>query len=1097
MKKTLILLASTLVFAQTDKSGPVLSNETWSFQGSPYTLTGAVQVANGVTLTIAPGVEIIGDNKKLEIFGVLNAIGKADSMIVFNSAVITPGSTSSNENHSINIDFAKINEGKLYPATGNAVYGNLTLKNSLIKNLKDYLYLWYPTSECVIEKNVFYNSGRIETMTRNANIRIDNNFFRNDVSESSSVTGYAVQNAATYESSSTTLRKNTFFNTDKVAISLPSGYTSAKIDAKENFWNTTTESVIESMIHDKDDDLNSASLVDYSSFLTSADLATPTYNVLLKVPSEYSTIQAAIDFAVSGDTILIDSGTYYESLTINSDHGIVVMGENAKTTIVDGSKTGRALFINNSPNNVIKNLTFQNGVSPTDDTHGGGGVQIDKSENTTLANLIFKNNYSNYNGSAISIIQEITKKPTNIINVLAHNNNGPNTFYSYGGKTNIINSTFFNNQPKDIPTSARIDIAFKDRCCDQGESRVRVLNSIIGGGIRKHGDSQKASHFTAVNSYLARRDTLLLDSQDVISKSNEHFKVILGGSDEWVLTPVFVDSADGDYRLADYSPGIGYGLLSYDFDSDGTVVSIPVNDLSGSVRPSSLKPDIGAYENKYDTPQNAPPVLSTIQDVSVNEDESITVTIEAINAKNLDSDPISFSASSEKDAVKINIGSTSGKLDISANSNWNGPSKISVSATDGKAFDYGNFTVNFIPVNDKLELQAIDPYSTDEEVAKSITVTATDVDGDPLSLSATTSTNEVIPSVDGMQLTLTPAKDFVGSANVKVVVSDGALTDTVQYIFTVLNVNDAPVQYEIKDQIISEDTRMKIKVFATDVDDSSISFSGNSENTGVVVSASTDSIKLQPETDWFGSSVITVYASDGKDTDSTKFTLKVNPMQDPPFEFEWISAESDSVVVSQQNLANTYNLEWSESIDVDKEGIDYLVYAKIGVYEKELIYDTTATELPITYLEIVENVFESIPGNGATVTFSVSATDRIDTVHVKGSDRVLYVNRYDYLSTQSEGVPSEFVLHANYPNPFNPTTQIRFDLPEMSNATLTIYNMIGQKIRTFNMQSAPAGYHSLTWNATNDYGQQVSAGVYLYQLQTKGFTRTKKMILLK
>ena len=124
------------MFAQTNKSGIVSSNETWSLQGSPYTLTGDVQVANGSTLTIDPGVEIIGDNKKLEIFGILNAIGKADSMIVINSVVITPGSTSPNENHSINIDFAKINEGKLYPATENAVYGNLTLKNSLIQASK-------------------------------------------------------------------------------------------------------------------------------------------------------------------------------------------------------------------------------------------------------------------------------------------------------------------------------------------------------------------------------------------------------------------------------------------------------------------------------------------------------------------------------------------------------------------------------------------------------------------------------------------------------------------------------------------------------------------------------------------------------------------------------------------------------------------------------------------------------------------------------------------------------------------------------------------------------------------------------------------------
>ena len=290
---------------------------------------------------------------------------------------------------------------------------------------------------------------------------------------------------------------------------------------------------------------------------------------------------------------------------------------------------------------------------------------------------------------------------------------------------------------------------------------------------------------------------------------------------------------------------------------------------------------------------------------------------------------------------------------------------------------------------------------------------------------------------------------------------------------------------------------MNVRVVASDVDDNVLVYDGRSDNVGVGVSASADTIKLQPVTDFFGSSVITVYASDGKDVDSTTFTLKVNPMQDSPFPFEWVSSESDSVVVTKDNLSDTYDLEWSESKDVDDEGIDYLVYAKIGVYEKELIYDTTSTKLAISYQEIVENVFNGAPNHGATVVFSVSATDRIDTVDVSGSDRVMYVNQYQYLSIENEGIPDAFVLHDNYPNPFNPTTQIRFDLPTNDNVNLTIYNMLGQKVKVFSINNISAGYHQITWDATNDIGDPVSAGVYLYQLQTSEFVKTKKMILLK
>jgi hypothetical protein len=217
-----------------------------------------------------------------------------------------------------------------------------------------------------------------------------------------------------------------------------------------------------------------------------------------------------------------------------------------------------------------------------------------------------------------------------------------------------------------------------------------------------------------------------------------------------------------------------------------------------------------------------------------------------------------------------------------------------------------------------------------------------------------------------------------------------------------------------------------------------------------------------------------------------------------PVSFDWVSTASDTIKISQSNLTDTYELKWSESKDVDLDTIDYLLYAQIGVYPAEEIYDTTSTSVQITYQEFLENVFELFPMlPGATVKFSVIATDGKDTVKVTGDDKVLFVNRYDYLSIVAEGIPTEFALHENYPNPFNPSTTLRFDLPEVSDATVTIYNMLGQRVRTFNMNDTPAGYHSVKWNATNDYGDPVGAGVYLYQLRADQFVKTRKMVLLK
>ena len=217
----------------------------------------------------------------------------------------------------------------------------------------------------------------------------------------------------------------------------------------------------------------------------------------------------------------------------------------------------------------------------------------------------------------------------------------------------------------------------------------------------------------------------------------------------------------------------------------------------------------------------------------------------------------------------------------------------------------------------------------------------------------------------------------------------------------------------------------------------------------------------------------------------------------PPERFGWIGEALDTLNISKTSLDDNYTLQWSASTNLDEDPIHYLVYAKVGVYPAEEIYDTTVTTLPISSREFLNNVFEQTPGNGVTVRFSVSATDGIDTVKVSGDDRVVYVNRYEFLSTETNGMPTEFALHENYPNPFNPSTTLRFDLPELSDVNVIIYNMLGQEVKTFNMQNISAGHHSIKWNATNDLGDPVSAGVYLYQLQTRDFVKTRKMILLK
>ena len=101
------------------------------------------------------------------------------------------------------------------------------------------------------------------------------------------------------------------------------------------------------------------------------------------------------------------------------------------------------------------------------------------------------------------------------------------------------------------------------------------------------------------------------------------------------------------------------------------------------------------------------------------------------------------------------------------------------------------------------------------------------------------------------------------------------------------------------------------------------------------------------------------------------------------------------------------------------------------------------------------------------------------------------------VSIIDEILPITYNLHNAYPNPFNPVTSLRYDLPEDGIVNIAVYDMMGRIVKTLVNSSQTAGYKSIKWNATNDRNEPVSAGLYLYTIQTGEFRETKKMVLLK
>lgn len=143
---------------------------------------------------------------------------------------------------------------------------------------------------------------------------------------------------------------------------------------------------------------------------------------------------------------------------------------------------------------------------------------------------------------------------------------------------------------------------------------------------------------------------------------------------------------------------------------------------------------------------------------------------------------------------------------------------------------------------------------------------------------------------------------------------------------------------------------------------------------------------------------------------------------------------------------------------------------------------------------IDDNVITLRPGEEIELSFAATTSEVPE-----GFLRKYFLKSHGYYRTMSaeELLPDTYELFANYPNPFNPSTTIKYSLPRAANVSLVIYNVLGQEVNTLVDGFVEPGIHEAIWNGDNDHGSQVASGVYFYRLRVDDFDRSRKMILLK
>ena len=901
----------------------------------------------------------------------------------------------------------------------------------------------------------------------------------------------------------------------------------------------------------------------------------------LKVPSAYSTIQAAIDAATTGDTVLVADGTYTENLIIDKD--ITIISENgAEKTIIDGGKITHVIAISSSTTRdcVLDGFTVTNGGNANGDSDdgagginvwggsptlrnliitgnrrekwSGGGIHVNNNGNPLVEGCTIKENYAESGGGGIDVWRASIK----IKDTILENNSA-----KYTGAMSIGTDDTLDFRPiidiENVEVINQRDSTINE-LVSFSECSLTVKN-LSFSNIRT--ESNVGSFY---NSYMNIENLSLKDIRD-----NGHSLLFIGSKGTVSGLTIERDTSRWAIAKIDQGSKIDFNNLKMSnctttdhaglFISSNPTASI-VNIDTLDINNCNWKSHSISVDNSIFTLDNGKISNITAQEGSAGLNAWSCNSIDVSNTI-IDS---SYSGSNGGmifyQVKKVNIKNSS----FIANRSVNGGGGIHVNEVDSLFLYNSTFIADSSQGGGAVELGGGKYYHLDGNVMEN-NYSADGAgainlwDNDKVEIFNSKFISNKSVNDGGAIYSWNTDSLFIDNSTF----NGNESTDGNGGAMTVKGDTDSPLYCEIKNTTFENnsgnwggaiaafepiDMNMD-SVFATGNEASgngsfielccgaSVSITNstiyNNETNNNDLNVGDSKLTIKNSIIWKdkiggGGATIEVTYSDVEGGFTGTGNIDANPIfcdtinylirdTSPcvgtgengsnmgargigcyrPTSFDWVSTALDTINITQSNLADTYTLQWSASTDVDGDSINYLLYAQIGVYPAEEISDTTSLSVPITYQEILEGVFEGRPVNGATVRFNVKATDGIDTVDVTGDNRVIYVNRYEYLSTEGEGVPVEFALHENYPNPFNPTTTLRFDLPEVSDITLTIYNMLGQKVRTFDYQNTSAGYHSVKWNATNDYGDPVGAGVYLYQLQTKDFVKTRKMVLLK
>ncbi|MDP7436949.1 MAG: Ig-like domain-containing protein [Candidatus Marinimicrobia bacterium] len=576
--------------------------------------------------------------------------------------------------------------------------------------------------------------------------------------------------------------------------------------------------------------------------------------------------------------------------------------------------------------------------------------------------------------------------------------------------------------------------------------------------------------------YVAIGATVEDEADNAIQPVNITFTTVDNTAPTATIDPV--DAATGIAPSSNITISLSEpGRKTDDSALDSSVVTLKKTDTNG---------DTIAFTTSIDAAQK---VITVTPSSGLGSSQTVYVCVNGVedNSNNALAETCATFTTADADAPTVNMNPNDGATDV---------------AVDTKV------TLTFSESVRNLDDSALDDTNVDAR----ITFKYEDANGSDIPFDATIDS-------DKKTVTLAPVSNLDNEKQVYVAIgatvedaSDNSVSAT-SATFTTVAAGSTPVISAVKDTSFSEDRYGTVNVIVTDSNGDKITFSVSADTSAVKTTVKESNsisatqwlakIELKPENNWNGESLITVYADDGTLKVSSNFKLTVNAVDDAPSLFELKDPMDYAIIkITDQTYNDTLVFKWEASTDAEGDTITYKFSGRWGLSALEVPSVKNATETKIAYADIYASMDQSALSHWTdeseiTGEWGISACAGMYCVPPSNGPFTMTIKENVLSLNANRQLPSAFNLQQNYPNPFNPVTSINYQLASDTHVTLTVYDIMGQKIRTVVSEDQSAGFRSVVWNGKDNYNNPVSSGVYFYRLHAGNYIQTRKMILMR